>query len=130
MLHLASRGFTKSRLTSEARSLFLHKEKEKSIQDSSEMALFGLSCAALGLSLSARPSTMLTSPFRMPAPVCMVSIDSNIKQDAEAVFSVVDVDGDGTVTKEVRAQLSHPITRMHACVELSGLAVLIALRSS
>jgi len=94
------------------------------------MALFGLSFAALGLSLSARPSTMLTSPFRMPAPVCMASIDSTIKQDAEAVFSVVDVDGDGTVTKEVRAQLSHPITRMHACVELSGLAVLIALRSS
>eukprot|EP00900_Chrysochromulina_parva_P024448 jgi/Chrpa1/6637/Chrysochromulina_OHIO_Genome00014248-RA len=64
------------------------------------MALFGLSFAALGLSLSARPLTMLTSPFRMPAPVRMVSIDSNIKQDAEAVFSVVDVDGDGTVTKE------------------------------
>ena len=89
------------------------------------MALFGLSFSALGLSLSARPLTMLTSPFRMPAPVCMVSIDSTIKQDAEAVFSVVDVDGDGTVTKEVR-----PPSRMHACVELSGLAVLIALRSS
>jgi hypothetical protein len=105
------------------------KTREKHPRFLREM-LFGLSFAALGLSLSARPLTMLTSPFCMPAPVCMVSIDSNIKQDAEAVFSVVDVDGDGTVTKEVRAQLSHPFTRMHACVELSGLAVLIALRSS
>ena len=84
------------------------KERE---EDTFLMALFGLSCAALGLSLSARPMMMLRSPFRMPAPVCMVSIDSTIKQDAEAVFIVVDVDGDGTVSKEVRAQRTHPCSR-------------------